>query len=72
MKDSKRRMMAILKIFDPELFYSISISKFGQVQLQGAFNNEVVIEAQRNKFIISVNPSGYVSFKRGYYEITLT
>ncbi len=71
-KDALRRLLAISKIIPLEKFYTISITRWGNVSLQGDFDKEVVKWAIHNRFVIKVNDDmGYISFTRGKIEINL-
>jgi hypothetical protein len=70
-KQNLRRLRSILKMFDPEDFYVISIS-CGSIVLQGEFNPKIVINARQHKFTFQITDSGYSEFRRGKYIITLT
>jgi hypothetical protein len=70
-KDALRRLLAISKIIPLEKFYSITITRWGNVSLQGDFDKEVVVLATRNKFTIKANDLGYICFVRGKFDITL-
>jgi hypothetical protein len=70
-KDALRRLIAVGKIIPLEKFYSITITRWGNVSLQGDFDKEVVVLATRNKFTIKANDLGYICFVRGKFDITL-
>ena len=71
-KDALRRLLAISKIIPLEKFYTISITRWGNVSLQGDFDREVVLLATKNRFTIGVNDSmGYITFVRGKIDINL-
>ena len=71
-KQALRRLNAIGKLLDLEKFYSINITRWGNVTLQGDFDKEVVKWAIHNRFVIKVNDDmGYISFRRGKFDITL-
>jgi len=71
-KDALRRLLAISKIIPLEKFYTISITRWGNVSLQGDFDKEVVKWAIHNRFVVKVNDEmGYISFTRGKIEINL-
>ena len=67
-----RRLNAISKQIDLNKFYSINITMWGNVTLQGNFDREVVKWAINNRFTVKVNDEmGYISFIRGKFDITL-
>ena len=71
-KQALRRLNAISKLLDLNKFYSINITRWGNVTLQGYFDNEVVKWAIKNRFTVKVNDEmGYISFTRGKFDITL-
>ena len=71
-KQALRRLNAISKLLDLEKFYSINITRWGNVTLQGNFDKEVVKWAIHNRFVVKVNDEmGYISFTRGKIEINL-
>jgi len=71
-KQALRRLNAIGKLLDLEKFYSINITRWGNVTLQGNFDKEVIKWAIHNRFVIKVNDDmGYISFRRGKFDITL-
>lgn len=60
------------KLLDLNKFYTINITRGGNVTLQGDFDKEVVKWAIHNRFVIKVNGDmGYISFTRGKIEINL-
>lgn len=69
-KNNIRRLNAIGKIFDLEKFYSINLES--TVQLQGEFNQTIVMKATENKFKIGTNMFGYIILARSPYRIVLT
>ena len=70
--DALRRLLAISKIIPLEKFYTISITRWGNVSLQGDFDREVVLLATKNRFTIRVSDSmDYITFVRGKIEINL-
>jgi hypothetical protein len=71
MKENLRRLNWILKLIPEDNFYSISLTS-SEVSLQGFFNTKIVLFATKFKFEQSVNPHGYICFKRRNYEICLT
>lgn len=72
-KDALRRLLAISKIIPLEKFYSITITRWGNVSLQGDFNAKIIVLALANKFTSKVNNTmGYVELERGNVNITLT
>ena len=71
-KSALRRLNAISKLLDLNKFYTINITRWGNVTLQGYFDNEVVKWAIKNRFTVKVNDEmGYISFTRGKFDITL-
>lgn len=71
-KQALRRLNAISKQIDLNKFYSINITWWGNVTLQGNFDREVVKWAINNRFTVKVNDEmGYISFIRGKFDITL-
>jgi hypothetical protein len=71
-KSALRRLNAISKLLDLNKFYSINITRWGNVTLQGNFDNEVIKWAIKNRFTVKVNDEmGYISFTRGKFDITL-
>lgn len=71
-KDALRRLIAVGKIIPLEKFYSINITRWGNVSLQGDFDREVVQLATKSKFAIGVNSAmGCISFTRGKIDISL-
>ncbi len=71
-KSALRRLNAISKLLDLNKFYSISLTRWGNVTLQGDFDKEVVKWAIKNHFVVKVNDDmGYISFVRGKFDITL-
>lgn len=72
-KDALRRLIAIGKLMPLEKFYSITITRWGKVTLQGDFNAKIIVLALANKFTSKVNNTmGYVELERGNVNITLT
>ena len=69
-KQNIRRLNAISKIFDLEKFYSITLN--GTVQLQGEFNQTIVMKATENKFKVGANMWGHITLDRPHYHIVLT
>ena len=71
-KSALRRLNAISKQVDLNKFYSINLTRWGNVTLQGDFDKEVVKWAIKNHFVVKVNDDmGYISFVRGKFDITL-
>jgi len=71
-KQALRRLNAISKQIDLNKFYTINITRWGNVTLQGDFDREVVKWAIHNRFTVKVNDEmGYISFTRGKFDITL-
>jgi len=71
-KQALRRLDAISKMIPLEYFYSINITRWGNVTLQGNFDKEVVKWAIHNRFVVKVSDDmGYISFTRGKIEINL-
>ena len=71
-KSALRRLNAISKLLDLNKFYTINITRWGNVTLQGYFDKEVVKWAIKNRFTVKVNDEmGYISFTRGKFDITL-
>jgi len=71
-KQALRRLNAISKLLDLNKFYSIKITRWGNVTIQGDFDREVVKWAIKNRFVVKVNDDmGYISFIRGKFDITL-
>ena len=71
-KSALRRLNAISKLLDLNKFYTINITRWGNVTLQGYFDTEVVKWAIKNRFTVKVNDEmGYISFTRGNFDITL-
>lgn len=72
-KDALRLLMAFQKELPIEYFYSISITRWGRLELHGNFKTELVAWALKHKFVIGANDfSGYISLKKGNVEIRLT
>jgi hypothetical protein len=72
-KQALRRLVAVSKMIPLEHFYSITITGWGNVTLQGKFNSKVIALALANKFTNKINSSmGYVELDRGKINITLT
>ena len=71
-KSALRRLNAISKLLDLNKFYTINLTRWGNVTLQGDFDKEVVKWAIKNHFVVKVNDDmGYISFVRGKFDITL-
>jgi hypothetical protein len=71
-KQALRRLNAISKLIPLEHFYSITITRWGNLSLQGDFSQEVALWATLNRFKIDVNRNmGYVCLTRGKIEINL-
>ncbi len=71
-KSALRRLNAISKLLDLNKFYAIKITRWGNVEIQGDFDREVVKWAIHNRFVVKVNDDmGYISFIRGKFDITL-
>jgi len=71
-KDALRRLIAVSKIIPLDWFFTISITHWGKVNLQGDFNKKIVKLAIEHKFEISANKTlGYVTLTRGNIEINL-
>jgi hypothetical protein len=72
MKNHLRRLKIILKIFNENDFYAITLNE-GLMHLQGHFDGKLVEKAFKYKFKNTEEyPNGYFELKRGVYEITLT
>ena len=71
-KQALRRLNAISKLLDLNKFYSMNITRWGSVTLQGNFDKEVIKWAIKNRFVVKVDDEmGYISFRRGKIEINL-
>lgn len=71
-KSALRRLNAISKQIDLNKFYTINLTRWGNVTLQGDFDKEVVKWAINNRFVVKVNDEkGYISFIRGKFDISL-
>lgn len=66
-----RRLATILKIFNENDFYVITLYP-SEIKLQGNFNSDVVRTARKTKFKETTTEQGYLEFYRGIYNITLT
>ena len=71
MKDNIRRLQWCLRLFGYKNFYSVSATEWG-VSMQGAFSTDVTKKAKSLRFYQVVDDNGYIRFKRGNIEITLT
>ena len=71
-KQALRRLNAISKLLDLNKFYSINITRWGSVTLQGNFDKEVVKWAIHKRIVVKVNDDmGYISYVRGKFELNL-
>jgi len=71
MKRNLRRLTTILKLFDIEDFYVLTV-RSSEVVLQGEFKADIARKAMLLKFKQSIESSGYLKFNRGNYTIILT
>lgn len=71
MKDNIRRLQWCLKLFGYKNFYSVGATEYG-VSMQGAFSTDVTKKAKSLRFYQEIDDTGYIRFKRGNIEITLT
>ena len=76
MKAEFRKLQRLSKIIDFDMFYSIDISRYGQVSLQGEYSPEKVVSLQKY-FKFHTDSSGYLEGLRLYdgisgYKITFT
>jgi len=71
MKQDLKRLTAILKLFDIEDFYVLTV-RSSEVVLQGEFKADIARKAMILKFKQSIEPRGYLNFNRGNYTIILT
>jgi hypothetical protein len=71
MKDNIRRLQWCLRLFGYKNFYSVGATEYG-VTMQGFFSTDVTKKAKSLRFSQVVDDNGYIRFKRGNIEITLT
>ena len=73
MKQALRRLRAFEKDLSIDYFYTVALSRWGKVDLQGDFNSKVVTWALSHGFEVELNRSlGYVSLTKGFVTINLT
>lgn len=73
MKNNYRRINALFKMIDMELFYVISIGPYSN-SLQANYNSGLSLKLTKLKFKSSVDAdvNGFVNFNRGNIAIVLT